>query len=146
MTFMRSELFHAHGINAVFSQRAGGVSSAPFDSLNLGLGLGDSDEHVRVNLAHLCSDAGFPVPHRSVQTHGTNVLLCRGDGTQHTSEADILITSSPLSAVAVRTADCLPILLADRESGIAAAVHAGWRGTAQSVVQKAVDAMQQLGA
>lgn len=88
----------------------------------------------------------MPSPHRSQQTHGTDYLLCDGEGIQHNEQADILITRTAGCSVAVRTADCLPILLVDPKSGVAAAVHAGWRGTAQNIAHIAIQQMKKLGA
>ncbi|MDQ6954983.1 MAG: laccase domain-containing protein [Mariprofundaceae bacterium] len=91
--FISSKLFATHQITAVFSERKGGVSTDPFDSLNLGLGLGDDARHIAQNLERLCEAAQLPVPHRSQQIHGTNHLLCYGKGMQHENKADILIGS-----------------------------------------------------
>jgi len=144
--FLTSKLFASHHITAIFSQRQGGVSPAPFDSLNLGLELGDNSQHIEQNLARLCHAAQLPMPHRSQQTHGTDDLLCQGLGKQHHHKADILLTCSSGCGIAIRTADCLPILLVDPHAGIATAVHAGWRGTASNIAQKAIHQMQELGA
>lgn len=144
--FYASELMAKHGISAVFSDRNGGVSEDVFSSLNLGEGLGDRSEHVTQNLAMLCQISKIPLPHQAKQVHGTQVLYCENDGVTHQNDADILITTYSRVALAVRTADCLPVLLADVEAGVAAAVHAGWRGTAENVVGIAIDAMCDKGA
>jgi len=143
---IRSKLFEKHHLTAVFSDRLGGVSPAPWDSLNLGLGLGDDALNVQQNLERLCVEAAISIPHRAKQVHGVHTLICEGEGVQHDQAADILMTTASACAVAVRTADCLPILLADPCCGVVAAVHAGWRGTAESIVVKAVKKMQQHGA
>ncbi|MDQ6983588.1 MAG: laccase domain-containing protein, partial [Ghiorsea sp.] len=135
-----------HGINAVFSDRGGGVSEGAFSSLNLGEGLGDASECVTQNLARLCRASAIPVPHQAKQVHGIQILHCEGDGVSHQRDADILITTHSGVALAVRTADCLPITLVDVEAGVAAAVHAGWRGTVQKVVSIAIDEMCDKGA
>jgi len=144
--FQSSKLFAKHHITGIFSERDGGISLTPFNSLNLGLDLGDSDENVQHNLNTLCTTAHIAIPHRSQQVHGTSHLLCVGQGIQHSNQADILITRTSGCSIAVRTADCLPILLIDPQAGIAAAVHAGWRGTAKNIAQVAVLQMQKLGA
>jgi len=144
--FLASKLFAKHHITGIFSERHCGISPAPFDSLNLGLALGDHDKNIQHNLKLLCTTAQLPIPHRSQQVHGTSHLLCNGQGIQHNDQADILITRTAGCSVAVRTADCLPILLIDPKAGVAAAVHAGWRGTAQNIAQIAVQQMQELGA
>jgi len=140
-------MLEAHGFIGIFSLRTGGVSPQPFDSLNLGLNLGDSPEHVEQNLAILIDSAELNgKPHQARQVHGAKSLLCSGPGRRHNSEADILLTRDPDCLLAVRVADCLPVILADPYSGIVAAVHAGWRGTAKGVAAKAVQAMCELGA
>jgi hypothetical protein len=144
--FIPSPLLARHGITALFSLRHGGISQPPFDSLNLGHKLGDEAAHVRENLERLCRAAAAPQPHRSEQVHGCDLLDCHGRGRQHATPADILLTREPGCAVAVRTADCLPILLAAPVQGIVSAVHAGWRGTAMQVVRTAIQAMTRHGA
>jgi len=144
--FIRSELFARHHLQGVFSTRHGGISPAPFNSLNLGLDLGDPDQHIEENLQRLCQYTKLSMPHRCLQVHGVEVLSCQGVGIQHASKADILLTQTANTSLAVRTADCLPILLIDTQTGITAAIHAGWRGTAQNIAQHAVERMQQLGA
>jgi len=144
--FLRSELFTAQDFTAIFSLRHGGISPPPFDSLNLGSGLGDTEENIAQNMDILMRTAKLSrIPHQAMQVHGTNILICRGSGYTHQQQADILIGVDG-AAVAVRIADCVPILLADVDSSIVAAVHAGWRGTAAQAAIHAVKAMQQQGA
>ena len=135
-----------HGITALFSLRTGGVSPPPFDSLNFGLSLEDADTNIERNLTILVKTSGLSsIPHQAQQVHGDNLLWCKGFGTMHNDEADILLTDQTETALAVRTADCLPMLLADPKTGIAAAVHAGWRGTVAQVATSAVREMQSRG-
>lgn len=144
---IRSPLFAQFGLTALFTERHKGASPPPFDSLNFGFGLGDPETNIRQNFATLCSEASLPrMPHTARQVHAAATLWCSGDGFDHTDEADILLTDQPGCAVAVRTADCLPLLLADPDKGIAAAVHAGWRGTVADASGTAVEAMVQAGA
>jgi YfiH family protein len=80
------------------------------------------------------------------QVHGTGVMVVRaGEAAQQpgVTEGDALISNDPARAIAVKAADCAPILLADRRTGAVGAVHAGWRGTAAGVVGKTVNAMQE---
>jgi len=145
--FLTSELLGRHGVKAAFSMRRGGISPAPFDSLNLGFGLGDEDANVRTNLRRLMQAAGLcGEPHQAAQAHGTACLACHGPGRIHEKNADILVSADKGCILAVRTADCVPILLADTGAGIVAAVHAGWRGTTQHIASVAVSIMQDLGA
>jgi YfiH family protein len=144
--FLRSSLLAEHGITALFSLRIGGVSPPPFDSLNFGLGLGDADTNIENNLTILVKTSGLSsIPHQAQQVHGDKLLWCKGSGTMHNDEADILLTDQAETALAIRTADCLPILLADPKTGIAAAVHAGWRGTVAQVATSAILEMQSHG-
>jgi len=145
-SFIRSELLERHGITGLFTTRQGGTSEPPFDSLNFGLNLGDSVEHVAANLTQLCASALLPVPHQARQVHGRDYRWCNGPGTFHDFEADALLSREAGSALAVRTADCLPVLLADPGTGMAAAVHAGWRGTVANIVADTIEAMTNSGA
>jgi len=144
--FTASPLLAKHGVQALFSDRDGCVSSSPFDSLNLGLGLGDSAANIEKNLNILISASAIPVPHQTQQVHTTKVFHCSGKGQMHEIEADVLISNQIGTSLAVRTADCLPILIADSKAGIVAAVHAGWRGSVARVAEVAVKAMLDLGA
>jgi len=143
---LRSRLFEQHNIIGLFTQRPSGVSPPPFDSFNFGSGLGDSECNIEQNLKILEEIGGLPnLPHQVKQVHGTNSCLFVGPGRIHPNEADILISDQPGTTLGVRTADCLPVLLADPEAGIIAAVHAGWRGTAASVVYRGVEEMIKQG-
>lgn len=142
-----SPMLSALGITALFTTRHGGNSNTPFDSLNLGHDIGDDESAVTANMGKLIETAMLPsAPHQTRQVHGANHLHCSGSGRIHETEADILIASEPGCPVAVRTADCLPLLLADPVNGVIAAVHAGWRGTVQQVAARTVEKMAGLGA
>ncbi|MDQ7010217.1 MAG: peptidoglycan editing factor PgeF [Mariprofundaceae bacterium] len=143
LPLLRSALLEAHGITAFFTTRQGGVSPSPFDSLNFGGGLGDDDNNIQANIAQLLAATGLKsAPHQARQEHGIAPLFCSGPGRLHEQAADMLLTRQAGCAVAVRIADCVPILLADPETGLAAAVHAGWRGTARGIIRQAVTHMQ----
>jgi len=144
--FHTSVLMKNKGVQAVFTNREGGCSPPPFGALNLGFDLGDADKHVRANLQTLCQASGLSMPHQAQQVHGHAVLVCTGAGKHHDVEADILLSTEPKQALAVRTADCLPLLLADPQAQVIAAVHAGWRGTVAQVASIAVQAMLDAGA
>ena len=144
-SFLRSSLFASHGLHGIFSLRNGGISSPPFDSLNLADDTGDDVSKVEHNLDTLLRESGIhDLPHRAAQVHGYQTLSCRGPGRKHHEEADILISRDG-SPLAVRVADCTPILLADPASGLIAAVHAGWRGTASGVAMHALKSILDAG-
>ncbi|MDX8410549.1 MAG: peptidoglycan editing factor PgeF [Mariprofundaceae bacterium] len=143
--YIRSNLMVRHGFSAIFSLRSGGISPPPFASLNLGLGLGDKDANIEVNLGRLLKATALQRPHQAKQVHGNQALICSGPGRHHDTEADILISPSG-DPLAVRIADCLPILIADSQSGMTAAIHAGWRGTVARVAAYAAARMIELGA
>ncbi len=113
----------AHG----FTTRAGGVSSTPFDTLNLGDVVGDDAAHVRENWRRLeyATGLGFA---RVRQVHGARAAVAYSPSNP-VEEADIVVSTAPGVAACVSVADCVPILVADPETGAVAAIHAGWRGT-----------------
>ena len=128
--------FH-HG----FTTRRGGVSAAPFDTLNLGMKWGDARAHVIENRRRLQVATGVERIFVARQVHGASVLqVSGGDVPADVAqiEADGLFSDAPGIAVGVYVADCIPVLMADARTGAFAAVHAGWRGTLAGVVPAAV--------
>ena len=127
-------------VRAFVTTRAGGVSTGEYASMNLGYSSGDTRAHVdenrRILRTHLHSD-----PPYLRQVHGVEVArLDRGDGTGAT--ADAAATTRAGQVAGVLTADCMPLLLADRAGTRVAAVHAGWRGMAAGVIERAVEALE----
>ncbi len=115
-------------VRSVCTTRAGGCSLAPYDSLNLGEHVGDSLPDVAANRVILQqSIAAQPV--FLSQVHGVQVLALTKE-TQHGMQADGCITSQSGVACTVMVADCLPVLLTNRQGSLVAAAHAGWRGLA----------------
>ena len=113
-------------VQATFTTRAGGVSAAPFDSLNLGDHVDDQPAHVAQNRAVL-QQAMRTRPVFLNQVHGVDVAALHAgiaDGTQ----ADACITQARGVACTIMVADCLPLLMTDRAGSFVAAAHAGWRG------------------
>lgn len=116
------------GVRAVCTTRGGGLSAAPYDSLNLGSHVGDKPEHVQHNRAWLQSALGVR-PVFMNQVHGTDVLELSPQ-TQDGATADATYTRQRGLACTVMVADCLPVLLCDVGGTQIAAAHAGWRGLA----------------
>ena len=116
-------------VKAVFTTRAGGVSTAPFDTLNLGSHVGDMPKSVAGNRAVLQRAVGTRRVVFLNQVHGTQVALLEPNNLDG-QEADACLTHHPMLACTVMVADCLPVLLAAQDGSWVAAVHAGWRGLA----------------
>ncbi len=145
----------ASGADAAVTARDGGVSSGPYATLNLSLSVGDDPAAVLENRRRLAAALGAN-PGDFVfarQVHGAAVRIVgpadRGSGAFTLDDAvpdtDALVTTSPHVALAILTADCVPIVLHDPVAGVLACVHAGWRGTVARVPAAAVAAMQSLG-
>ena len=128
----------------LFTDRCGGVSTAPYEGANLGLHVGDDPKAVMANRAALALRTGVSGIATMSQVHGSTVLTASTAG--EVGEADALVSTTAGLALVVQVADCVPVLLADETSGVIGAVHAGWRGAAADVVAMAVDRMKQLGA
>src|SRR6202034_2131094 len=112
-------------VRALSTQRGGGVSAAPFESLNLGAHVGDDAGAVAENRRRLCTAAGLPAePTWLSQQHGTNVLDLDG-AHDAAAGADASFTHRPGRVCAILTADCLPVLLASDSGAGVAAAHAG---------------------
>jgi YfiH family protein len=131
-------------VHAVFTRR-GGVSQGPFASLNVGKSVGDDPAAVAENLrriyAHLELGAGQVVTAR--QVHGNRVAPVSGhDAGQVLPNTDGLVSATPGLALLLRFADCQPILLYDPEHHALSLIHAGWRGVAQGIARRAVEAMK----
>ena len=146
----RLEYLVAEGITVphCFTTRHGGVSSGSQESMNLAIGRGDSPGNVEANLRILAKELGFD-PEKYVltrQIHSDIVRVvkeedCNGFFHRDYPECDALVTNTPGVALLVFTADCTPLLLHDPVTGAVGAAHAGWRGTAQNIAAKTVEAM-----
>ncbi|GAB3523819.1 peptidoglycan editing factor PgeF [Photobacterium alginatilyticum] len=126
-------------IKAVSTTREGGISLQPYQGLNLGLHVGDNIEHVQCNRTQLQQELGLAEsPAWLNQTHSTTVIGVNAP-LAATPDADGSYTRVADIACAVMTADCLPILLCDSAGTQVAAVHAGWRGAADGIIEAALD-------
>lgn len=130
-------------VRAVSTTRIGGYSSAPFDSFNLGNHVGDNPDAVKLNRQLLVEAAGLPSePYWLNQVHSTDTILLGSKSVSKPSEpitADGSVTLEPGYVCAVMTADCLPVLLTNLEGTKVAAIHAGWRGLANGIIETLVN-------
>ena len=132
-------------VRALSTTRLGGVSAPPFDSLNLAKHVNDRDDHVSANRQRLMQHAKLPSQPRWLnQTHSTNVFEI--DSTTHSTnddliDADATVTSHANVVCSVLTADCLPVLFTNQAGSRVAAIHAGWRGLANGILEMAIAAM-----
>ena len=132
------------GVDAAMSTRAGGLSCGPFDSLNLGVAVGDLPEATSANRARFAQALGArPVWLR--QVHGVAVRQLLEGSTPATDDppADAAWTTATGLACTVQVADCLPVLLASRDGKAVAAAHAGWRGLSQGVLEATLLALRE---
>lgn len=151
VVFLTSPLLS--GVRHGFSTRKGGVSPAPWDSLNLRMSMGDGEVALRENYRRLCAclDVDMSRLVLSRQVHETNVRACTladaGKGLDRERDygsADALVTNEKHLPLAVFSADCGTVLLHDRDAGCIGAVHAGWRGCAGGIVEKTVQELVRL--
>jgi len=131
---LMSPLLIGAGLTHAFFTRRGGVSKPPWDSLSFSMAQGDDPEAVRENRTRAARRLG--VRERALyylsQVHGTEAQeLRRGDDPDEVVRrvGDITFSATPHVACGVRSADCVPVLLGDRNTGSVAAVHSGWKGT-----------------
>jgi YfiH family protein len=132
----------------VVTDRRGGRSRSPYDSFNLGDHVGDDPGDVAANRARVARELKVPED-RLVwmnQVHGRGVAVVDGPQDGPVPATDALVTATPGLVLCVLVADCVPVLLADHEAGVVAAVHAGREGVRQGVVPAALSAMASLGA
>ena len=126
-------------VKALQTTRHGGVSAAPYDTLNLGMHVGDNPQAVARN-RQLLEPLVPSEPVWLEQVHGT--VVANADASSCRVQADACIARHRGAVCVVMTADCLPILLCDEAGTVVAAVHAGWKGLAAGVIEATVNAME----
>ena len=131
------EIFHG-----VFSRR-GGVSPAPFDSLNVGLGIGDAEDNVRENHARIKEVLDPRILVSARQVHGNRVFVLEGRPCYdlEVDGYDAIVTDSRGAGLLVKQADCQAVLLFDPVRPAVGIVHSGWRGSTANVIRAAIEAM-----
>lgn len=139
------DLFSNTVIQAVFTRR-GGVSPAPWQSLNLGGSVGDEPARVAENRLRIFDALGRDRAsiHDVWLVHGTDIVYADTprplEG--HPERADILLTNNPEVSLFMRFADCVPLLFHDPKKNVIGIAHAGWMGTVKGVAEKAVEGMR----
>lgn len=129
-------------VRATCTLRTGGVSVAPFDSLNLGAHVGDAPDAVAENRRRLRAALALPAePLWLQQVHGTRVADADAGEDAASAPADAAITRRSRRVLAILVADCMPVLLSSDDGAVIAAAHAGWRGLAAGVLEATVAAM-----
>ncbi len=132
-----------------FMTRAGGVSDGVYASLNCGYGSNDETARVAENRRRAAARLGLPGAALVTvyQTHSTRVAeVAAPHAPTGAPEVDAMVTDRPGIALGILTADCAPVLLADVESRVVGAAHAGWRGAVSGIVEETIEAMERKGA
>jgi polyphenol oxidase len=129
------------GLLVAFTDRNGGTSGAPYDSLNLAARVGDEPRSVEANRTLAARAAGYDATALALarQVHGVTVLEAGAGSSGVIGEADVLVTSVPGVVLGILTADCAPVIVAG--DGTIGLVHAGWRGLAAGAVEAGLRAV-----
>lgn len=138
--YIKAEWPAPANVRAVSTLRSGGVSVAPYDSLNLGHHVGDAAEAVAENRRRVRETLALPnEPVWLNQVHGVDVVSAQG--APGIPCADASVVDAVGTVAAVLTADCLPVVLCDRRGTRAAVAHAGWRGLLAGILERTVSSM-----
>lgn len=146
---MISQLHFNHNVGSIdaFSTERGAADCfSPYSEFNCCGYTGDNPAHVDDCLKRLRTLLGTEHIVTARQTHNTNVAVIDSIPPTPPTDVDALVTRLPNVAIGVFTADCVPILLCEPKSGLIAAVHAGWKGTAKGIVANAIETMVDEGA
>lgn len=152
-TFRFQNLSKQGGVDHFVSTRVGGLSPAPYESLNLGFHVEDDAKTVLKNRERLAENIGIPLSNFTIakQVHSGTVTIVteemRGYGAENLNTAiegtDAMVTDVIGLCLMVLMADCVPVLFFDPQKGVVAAVHAGWRGTVKLAAQNTVDSLRE---
>jgi YfiH family protein len=134
-------------IRHAFFTREGGVSEGIYASLNAGQGSKDDPARVAENRRRMAEALQVPALMTAYQFHSVSVAIATEPWTRENApRADAIVTKTPGIAAGVTVADCGPVLLANEKAGVVGAVHAGWRGALDGIIEAAIVTMTQLGA
>jgi len=142
LTLFQSSLIDSFNyLDHAFSTRLGGVSPEPYNSLNLGMNVGDTDENVLRNRNRFLKsiNANQEQMASGIQVHGNRIQKIETPGLFDSTDG--LITNKKNIVLVIKTADCVPVLLYDPSHHVVAAVHAGWRSVTQGILPKSVNMM-----
>jgi hypothetical protein len=130
------------GLTHAFSTRNGGVSHGAFRSLNLGITDGDTLKNILINRKRFANTLNYAPSDiaQAEQLHGARVAIV--EASRPYQACDALVTNHPHILLSVKTADCAPVLLYDPVHQVVAAVHAGWRGTVEGIVNNTIAVMR----
>ena len=134
------------GVAAGYTTRDGGCSAPPFDGWNLAMHVGDAPEAVAANRDRLSSLTGVAGIQWLEQVHGTNVVAADFTSVRDAPVADAAYSSQYGLALAVLTADCLPVVLASSRGEVIGVAHVGWRGLIAGVIERLHERMRQVAA
>lgn len=149
MKYITTDLEKLKFLQHGFFTRIGGMSEGVYEGLNCAYSSGDKKDHVDANRAKVAETLGV-TPENLVtlkQVHSAKAVAVTApfkDG--QTPEADGIVTATRGLAIGVLTADCAPVLFADKKARIIGAAHAGWKGAVGGVMEATIDAMEKLGA
>ncbi len=142
--YLQSPLLKEAGVLHCFTTRCGGFSKDHLSSLNLGLGRGDAKENLEKNFKVVFDALDFTGENLSItkQIHGDFAAIInkpelRSEG------ADALITGEKNIPLMSYSADCVPVLLYDKDKNVCAAIHSGWRSTVKKIVKKTIEKMSE---
>lgn len=141
-------LAHMQGLSHGFFGAQGGVSEGLYASLNAGAGSDDAPAAVAENRARIAAAIGAQDPAHLLscyQHHSADALLVQAPFTDR-PKGDAMVTRVPGLALAIMTADCVPILFADAEAGVIGAAHSGWKGALGGISEATIEAMENIGA
>jgi YfiH family protein len=146
---IRHDLLKSETIAHGFFTRNGGVSPAPYNSLNMGQGSHDDAHNIRQNRALVAQSLGFKPENLSslYQIHSNKVVeISTPISIDNRPQADAMVSNTKGILIGVLTADCAPILFMDEETSIVGAAHAGWRGAVSGIIENTIKAMVVKGA
>lgn len=130
-------------VRGITTFRSGGVSAAPYQSLNLGLHVGDEPAAVLANRRLLEQQLSLPTTPRWLnQTHGTDIITVTEQEFTYLPEADASYTQTVGQVLAIMTADCLPLFIASADGTEIALVHCGWRSVANGIIERTLQHFQ----